>query len=104
MCSRPFTNVKPFSLTVVAEYEFDIASLVNKKELLQVGDPVQFQVHIGEDFAVNIQATREKLRSYVEAMKGTKIRQDQSEMSMPRQFLAAFSGLVSSRRLPRWLV
>ena len=36
-----------------------------------MGDPVQFQVHVGEDFAVNIQATREKLRSYVEAMKGT---------------------------------
>jgi len=56
--------------TIVAEYEFGIASLVNKKELLQVGDPVQFQLHVGEDFAVNIQATREKLRSYVEAMKG----------------------------------
>ena len=54
----------------MAEYEFGIASLVNKKELLQVGDPVQFQLHVGEDFAVNIQATREKLRSYVEAMKG----------------------------------
>ena len=38
-----------------------------------MGDPVQFQVHVGEDFAVNIQATREKLRSYVEAMKGTNI-------------------------------
>ena len=59
-----------FSISVVAEYEFGIASLVNKKELLQVGDPVQFQLHVGEDFAVNIQATREKLRSYVEAMKG----------------------------------
>ena len=62
-----------FSVAVVAEYEFGIASLLNKKELLQMGDPVQFQVHVGEDFAVNIQATREKLRSYVEAMKGTNI-------------------------------
>ena len=54
----------------MAQYEFGIASLLNKKELLQIGDPVQFQVHITEDFAVNIQATREKLRSNVEAMKG----------------------------------
>ena len=54
----------------MAQYEFGIASLLNKKELLQIGDPVQFQVHINEDFAVNIQATREKLRSNVEAMKG----------------------------------
>jgi hypothetical protein len=44
--------------------------LSNKKELLQVGDPVQFQVHQNENFAVNIQATREKLRAFVEAMKG----------------------------------
>lgn len=55
---------------VIAEYQFGIASLLNKKELLQVGDPVQFQVNMTEDFAVNIQATREKLRAYVEAMKG----------------------------------
>lgn len=60
-----------FLISVMAQYEFGIASLLNKKELLQVGDPVQFQVHTSEDFAVNIQATREKLRSNVEAMKGT---------------------------------
>ena len=57
-------------ILVIAQYEFGIASLLNKKELLQVGDPVQFQVHTTEEFAVNIQATREKLRSNVEAMKG----------------------------------
>jgi|CryBogDrversion2_2_1035213.scaffolds.fasta_scaffold219960_1 hypothetical protein len=34
-----------FYFTVLAEYKFGIASLTNKKELLQVGDPVQFQVH-----------------------------------------------------------
>ena len=61
-----------FFCKVIAEYEFGIASLLNKKELLQVGDPVQFQVHLTEDFAVNIQATREKLRSNVEAMKGSR--------------------------------
>ena len=59
-----------FSFSVISEYKFGIASLSNKKELLQVGDPVQFQVHLTENFAVNIQATREKLRAFVEAMKG----------------------------------
>ena len=59
-------------LPVLAEYKFGIASLANKKELLQVGDPVQFQVHQNDKFAVNIQATREKLRAFVEAMKGKK--------------------------------
>jgi cold shock CspA family protein len=63
-------HVKSEEGKVMAQYEFGIASLLNKKELLQVGDPVQFQVHVTEDFAVNIQATREKLRSNVEAMKG----------------------------------
>jgi len=63
-------HVKSEEGKVIAQYEFGIASLLNKKELLQVGDPVQFQVHTTEDFAVNIQATREKLRSNVEAMKG----------------------------------
>jgi len=55
--------------TNVAEYEFTMVSLVNKEELLQVGDTVQFQVNIGEDFAVNIQPTRGNVRTYVEAMK-----------------------------------
>ena len=57
-------------VSVISEYEFGVASLFNKKELLQVGDPVQFQVHLCDNFAVNIQATREKLRANVEAMKG----------------------------------
>jgi len=76
---------------VIGEFKFGIASLLNKKELLQVGDPVQFQVtifdlltesvlkfhennylkaHPTDPIAVNIQATNEKLRSVVEAMKG----------------------------------
>jgi len=58
------------STSVLGEYKFGIASLTNKKELLQVGDPVQFQIHQNDKFAVNIQATREKLRAFVEAMKG----------------------------------
>ncbi len=50
---------------------FAIVSLRNKKELLQVGDPVQFQVSKKEsNFAVNIKSTKEKQRAYVEAMKG----------------------------------
>ena len=67
----------------MAQYEFGIASLLNKKELLQVGDPVQFQVHVTEDFAVNIQATREKLRSNVEAMKGKIICPNLTELWPP---------------------
>lgn len=63
-------QVKNEDGTVVTEYRFGIASLINKKELLQIGDAVQFQPDLNEDFAVNIHATREKLRSVVEAMKG----------------------------------
>lgn len=63
-------QVKNEDGTVVTEYRFGIASLINKKELLQIGDAVQFQPDMNEDFAVNIHATREKLRSIVEAMKG----------------------------------
>lgn len=52
-------------------YTFGIASLSNKKELLQVGDPVQFQPSAAEQgFAVNVKSTREKNRAFVEAMKG----------------------------------
>ena len=54
-----------------AEFRFAIVSLRNKKELLQVGDPVQFQLSRREpDFAVNIRSTKEKQRAFVEAMKG----------------------------------
>jgi len=56
--------------SVITQYRFGIASLINKKELLQIGDAVQFHADMDEDFAVNIHATREKLRSIVEAMKG----------------------------------
>ena len=55
---------------VITEYRFGIASLINKKELLQIGDAVQFHADMNENFAVNIHATREKLRAMVEAMKG----------------------------------
>ena len=57
-------------LTVLIDYRFGIASLSNKKELLQVNDPVQFNADLNEEFAMNIHATREKLRAMVEAMKG----------------------------------
>lgn len=63
-------QVKNEDGTVVTEYRFGIASLINKKELLQVGDAVQFHADNKDDFAVNIHATREKLKSIVEAMKG----------------------------------
>jgi len=56
--------------TVIGEYEFGIASLLNKKELLQEGDPVNFQVSSLENFALNIKSNKQKLRSHVEAVKG----------------------------------
>ena len=55
---------------MLIDYRFGIASLSNKKELLQVNDPVQFNADLNEEFAMNIHATREKLRAMVEAMKG----------------------------------
>ena len=58
---------------MLIDYRFGIASLINKKELLQVNDPVQFHADLNEEFAVNIHATREKLRAMVEAMKGIAI-------------------------------
>ena len=53
---------------MLIDYRFGIASLSNKKELLQVNDPVQFNADLNEEFAMNIHATREKLRAMVEAM------------------------------------
>ncbi|KAL1516675.1 hypothetical protein ABEB36_000556 [Hypothenemus hampei] len=52
-----------------AEYEFGIMGLVNKRELLQVGDQVQFQVD-SMRMAANIVAVRKKLRATVDAIKG----------------------------------
>lgn len=61
-------------LSVIGHYEFGIASLMNKKDLLQVGDPIQFQVSKRErNFAVNIKCTKEKQRACVEAMKGDEL-------------------------------
>ncbi|XP_030765658.1 cold shock domain-containing protein E1 isoform X2 [Sitophilus oryzae] len=51
------------------EYEFGIMGLVNKRELLQVGDQVQFQVD-STHRAANIVALRKKLRATVDAIKG----------------------------------
>ncbi len=56
---------------MAGDYQFAIVSLRNRKELLQVGDPVQFQVSKNDPtFAVNIKSTKEKQRAFVEAMKG----------------------------------
>ncbi|XP_024080946.1 cold shock domain-containing protein E1 isoform X2 [Cimex lectularius] len=52
-----------------AEYEFGITGLANKRELLQVGDAVQFQVD-SEGRAVNIVAIRKKKKSTVDSIKG----------------------------------
>lgn len=51
------------------EYEFGITGLVNKRELLQPGDPVQFQVD-EEGRAANIVAVRKKRKATVDAVKG----------------------------------
>lgn len=51
------------------EYEFGIMGLVNKRELLQAGDPVQFQIDI-EGHACNIAAVRKKRIATVDAVKG----------------------------------
>lgn len=52
-----------------AEYEFGITSLTNKRELLQVGDPVQFQVD-SDGRAANVIAIRKKMKSTVDTIKG----------------------------------
>lgn len=51
------------------EYEFGIMGLLNKRELLQVGDPVQLQID-SEGHACNIVAVRKKRRTTVDALKG----------------------------------
>ncbi|KAK2581303.1 hypothetical protein KPH14_008082 [Odynerus spinipes] len=51
------------------EYEFGIMGLVNKRELLQIGDPVQFQVD-SAGHACSIVAVRKKRRATVDAVKG----------------------------------
>ncbi len=54
-------------------YEFGITSLANKKDFLQRGDPVQFQIEItqeGKERATLIRVLRKKLRSTVDAIKG----------------------------------
>ncbi|GLH03657.1 Uncharacterized protein GBIM_09526 [Gryllus bimaculatus] len=51
------------------EYEFGITSLSNKRELLQNGDPVTFQLDT-EGRAANVVAVRKKRRATVDAVKG----------------------------------
>lgn len=52
-----------------AKYKFGIYGLKNKSELLQIGDPVRFQVDSNKR-AVNIVALRDKSRATVDSMKG----------------------------------
>lgn len=52
-----------------SEYEFGIMGLVNKRELLQAGDPVQLQVD-SDGQACNIVAMRKKRIATVDAVKG----------------------------------
>ncbi|TRY73990.1 hypothetical protein TCAL_05535 [Tigriopus californicus] len=56
----------------IQRFQFSIASLANKKDLLQVNDPVQLQPCLKDPhFASNVKCTREKQRAFVEAMKGS---------------------------------
>lgn len=55
--------------SVPLELEFGIMGLVNKRELLQVGDAVQLQRDV-TGRAANIIAVRKKLRATVDAIKG----------------------------------
>ena len=50
-------------------YEFGITSLNNKKEYLQVGDSVTFQVEQGGQRATNIKIQRKRHRATVDAFK-----------------------------------
>ena len=65
-----------FHFAVAADesvYEFGITSLVNKKDFLQRGDLVQFQIERTRDDkerATEIRVVRKKLRSTVDAIKG----------------------------------
>lgn len=83
---RPLRNVNPdqaqyaglvkFGSDLAADesvYEFGITSLVNKKDFLQRGDLVQFQIERTRDDkerATEIRVVRKKLRSTVDAIKG----------------------------------
>lgn len=55
-------------------YEFGITSLQDKREFLQKGDPVRFQIGVMKSTwkqrAVNVKALRKKLHSTVESIKG----------------------------------
>lgn len=51
------------------EFEFGITGLSNKREILQVGDNVQFQID-SEGRAVNITAVRKKKKATVDSIKG----------------------------------
>lgn len=52
-----------------ASYEYGIMGLACKREILQVGDPVTFQVDT-EGRATNIVPIRRKRRATVESIKG----------------------------------
>lgn len=69
-CTPPFTVVFcDFAEGDDGKFKFGIFGLKNKSELLQVGDPVRFQVDSNKR-AVNIVALRDKSRATVDSMKG----------------------------------
>ncbi|CAB4069183.1 Cold shock domain-containing protein E1 [Lepeophtheirus salmonis] len=68
-CYAGLIQVRSEEGIVMGEYEYGIVSLVNKKELLQIHDPVKFRISECKNLALNVEATREKLRATVEAVK-----------------------------------
>ena len=53
----------------MTEYQYGITGLVNKRELIQPGDQITFQLDENE-WAVNIRAIRKKLIATVDCVKG----------------------------------
>lgn len=62
------------------KFKFGIYGLKNKSELLQVGDPVRFQID-SKMRAVNVVALRDKSRATVDSMKGKTIDNKSSRSS-----------------------
>lgn len=62
------------------EFDFGILSLVHKRDLLQIGDPVQFQVD-SRGRAANLVAVRQKYKSTVNAIKGNLITTIQNHLN-----------------------
>ena len=66
---RPHYPIPHVTEEVGQAYEFGITSLTNRKDYLQQGDSVAFQVEEGGQRAVNITIQRKRHRATVDAFK-----------------------------------